>query len=86
MLAKFLEDGDKRLDETYDFEVQMVNYDGEIVVIEWEEETTFNKVFDGLEKRYGSFDVSVLDYGDELQAMITLHRESVKHSFRVIMA
>lgn len=85
MMAKFLKDGDKRLDETYDFEVQMIGDDGEILDTDWEEETTFNKVFDGLEKKHGSFEVSVLDYGDELQATITLHRKSAKHSFRVLV-
>ncbi|WP_161487583.1 hypothetical protein [Paenisporosarcina indica] len=85
-MAKFLKDGDKKLDETNDFEIQAIGAGSEIEDIDWQEETTFNKVFDVLEKKHGSFDVSVLDYGDELQATVTLHRKSASHHYRVLIA
>ena len=86
MMARLLKDGDERLDEISDFEIQKIGENGEIQDTDWEVNSTFNKVFDKLEKKHRKgFGASVLDYGDELQATVTPDAKSVKHHYRILM-
>lgn len=87
MMAKFLNDGDKRLEEVADFEVQTVNEGGEVVDTDWYEETTFQAVFNKLNNKHRKgIEVAVLDYGDEIQATVEVTAKSVKNHYTVIMA
>lgn len=87
MMALFLKDGDSRLEVVSDFEVQTVAGNGEIVDTNWHDESTFHKIFDKLGRKHRKgLEISVLDYGDELQATVTVNATSVKHHYAVIMA
>lgn len=86
MIAHFLKDGDERLDKLADFEVQTINQDGEVVDINWRENTTFNFILDSFKYRHRQgIEASILDYGDELQATVTPNAKSVKHHYCVMM-
>lgn len=87
MMARFLKDGDERLEKISDFEVQTIGEDGEVQTIDWNLNTTFNKVFEKMEKKHRKgIEVSVLDFGDGLQATITANAKSIKHHYVVMMA
>ncbi len=87
MMAHFLKDGDRRLDEISDFEVQTIHENGEIQNTNWHKNTTFNNVFDVFEKKHTKgIEVSVLDYGDELQATVTANAKSIKHYYKVLIS
>ena len=87
MMAKFLRDGDSRLETVSDFEVQTIFENGETLDTNWHSNTTFHEVFDQLENKHRKgIDISVLDYGDELQATVTPKANSIKHHYTVIMA
>lgn len=87
MMAKFIKDEDKRLNQVSDFEVQVIsNENGVIVDSNWYSDTTFNKVFDDLElKHENELEISVLDYGDELKAIITPSENMFNHHYTVLM-
>lgn len=87
MMARFLKDDDVRLDQQADFEVQKVNDKGEIVDTDWHINSTFNTLFDLFDRklRKGS-DISILDYGDELCAVITPLAKSHKHHYSILMS
>ena len=86
MMAHFLKDGDERLDKLADFEVQTINEDGEIGDINWRENTTFNHILNLFENKHKKgTEVSILDYGEELQATVTANAKSVNHHYCVIM-
>lgn len=87
MMAKFIEDGDKILDQVSDFEVQIINNEnGEIVGSDWHDGATFNNIFDNLESRYEKeLEISVLDYGDEFRAIVTPSDEMFNHHYAVLM-
>lgn len=87
MIVKFLEDGDSRLEGVSDFEVQTIAENGEVVDNNWYNDSTFHGMFDMLEKKHRKgLEISVLDYGDELQATVTANADTVKHHYTVIMA
>lgn len=87
MMALLLEDGDERLDQMNDFEVQVINNDnGEIVDSNWYNDTTFNKILDDFEfKHEKELEISVLDYGDELKAIVTPSENVFNHHYAVLM-
>lgn len=87
MLARFLKEGDARLEQVNDFEIQTIHDNGEIQDIDWNINTTFNAVFGTLEKKHRKgIEVSVLDYGESLQATVTANATSIKHYYVVMMA
>ncbi|MBO0588200.1 MULTISPECIES: hypothetical protein [unclassified Sporosarcina] len=87
MMAKFLIDGDSRLEMVSDFEVQTIDENGEIIDTSWHNDSTFHKVFDKLSKKHRKgVEISVLDFGDELRATVIATAPSVKHHYAVIMA
>jgi len=86
MIAIFLEDGDARLDVLSDFEVQTINENDVVIDIDWHEDSTFQKVFSELGKKHRKgLEISVLDYGEELKAYVTVIAASVKHQYVVRM-
>lgn len=86
MMALFLKDGDSRLEEISDFEVQTIAENGEIINSHWHRESTFHEVFDKLDKKHRKgLEISVLDYGDHVQATVTANAESVKYHYVVLV-
>lgn len=86
MIAIFLEDGDARLDVLSDFDVQTINENDVVIDIDWHEDSTFQKVFSELGKKHRKgLEISVLDYGEELKAYVTVIAASVKHQYVVRM-
>lgn len=85
MMALFLKDGDSRLEEVSDFEVQTMDGNGRVVNLDWYRNSTFNKVFENLrEKHLKGIEISVLDYGDQLQATVTVNDSSFKYHYLVL--
>lgn len=86
MMAIFLKDGDSRLEKVSDFEIQTISTDDKIIDIDFRNKSTFNAVFEELDKRYQKgLEISVLDYGGDLQATVTPIEDTVKHHYLVLM-
>ena len=88
MIAKFLKYDDARLEEPSDIEIQKIDdASGEVLNIDTYLDTTLRAVFNHFEKKHRKgIEVSVLDYGDELRATVTVNAKSIKHHYTVIMA
>ncbi|MER2005876.1 MAG: hypothetical protein ABS939_00370 [Psychrobacillus sp.] len=85
MIARFLKDGDPRLEEVSDFSIQTVGEDGKILNSEWHGDSTFDKEFEKLAKKHRKgLEISVLDYGYHLQATVTVNEASVNYHYRVM--
>lgn len=86
MMAIFLENGDARLEVVSDFEVQIIDGNDVVIDTDWHDDSTFNKVFSELGKKHRKgLEISVLDYGKELKAYVTVIAASVKRQYVVRM-
>lgn len=86
MIEKFLKNDDVRLDQVANFEIQTINKDGITEDLDWHDNTTFTDLFFELKKKHKKgIEISVLDYGDELQATVTPYAKSANVHYTVLM-
>lgn len=73
MMAKFLKDDDERLNVLGSFEVLVISNESDKVIDRNKyNNITFNEVIGNIERKYEKeIEISVLDYGDELRAILT---------------
>lgn len=86
MMAKFLKDDDLRLNQIGRFEVRIVSIEiGDTIDSIKYHSTSFNEISADIKRKYEEkIEISVLDYGDELRAILTPNKTENDYYYVVL--